>query len=76
LSVDEQLAIDGVGDPALQAPDRLERLLALGPLASVVGPAVGVEADLADRGDVDHVVDPPVPGPAETVPVLLARGCI
>ena len=49
-------------------------LLALGSLASVVGPAVGVEADLGDRGDVDHVVHPPVPGPGEPVPVLLTGG--
>src|SRR5688572_29955381 len=63
LCVLEELAVDGVGDPSLEAPDRLERLLALGPLASVVGAAVGVEADLADRGDVDHVVHPSVPGP-------------
>ena len=55
LSVLEQLAIAGVGDPALQAPDRLQGLLALGSLASLVDPAVGVEADLTDRGDVEHV---------------------
>ena len=36
--------------------------LALGSFASVVGAAVGVETDLADRGDVDHVVHPSVPG--------------
>jgi hypothetical protein len=28
----------------------------------VVGPPVGVEAGLADRGDVDHVVHAPVAG--------------
>jgi hypothetical protein len=39
VSVGEELAIQGVGDPALEAPDRLERLLALGPLAAVVGAA-------------------------------------
>ncbi|WP_222130095.1 hypothetical protein [Nocardioides deserti] len=62
LCVLEQLAVDGVGDPALEAPDGLEGLLAFGSLAPVVGAAVGVEADLADRGDVDHVVHPPVSG--------------
>ena len=31
---------------------------------------VGVEADLAERGDADHVVDPPVPGSGESVRVL------
>ena len=73
LCVLEQLAVDGVGDPSLQAPDRFEGLLALGSLASVVDPAVGVEADLADRGDVNHVVHPPVPGPGEAVAILLTR---
>ena len=53
---------------------RFHRLLAVGALASVVGAAVGVEADLGDRGDVDHVVHPPVPGPREPVAVLLAGG--
>jgi len=61
LLVGEQLAVDGVGDPALETPHRLEGLLALGPLASVVGPALGVETELGDGGDVDHVVDPAVP---------------
>src|SRR6478752_5212267 len=61
LRVLDQLAVDRVRDPSLEAADRLERLLAFGSLASVVGAAVGVESDLADRGDVDHVVHPPVP---------------
>jgi len=52
LLVGEQLAIEGVGDPALETPHRLEGFLALGPLASVVGPTLGVETDLGDRGDV------------------------
>ena len=42
--------VESVGDPALQAPQRLEGLLALGSLASVVGPPVAVEPKLADRG--------------------------
>jgi len=57
-----ELAIDGVGDSTLQTPNGLKRLLALGSLAAVVHPAVSVEADLADRGDVDHVIDPAVAG--------------
>ena len=54
--------LHGVGDPALETSDCFEWLLAFGSLASVVGAAFGVEADLAHRGDVDHVVHPPVPG--------------
>jgi hypothetical protein len=71
-----ELSIDGVGDPGLKAPDRLEGLLARRWLASVVGLPVGVESDLADRGDVDHVVHPPVPGAGESVAVLLTGGRI
>ena len=47
-----------------------------GELAPVVGPAVGVQTDLADRSDVDQVVHPPVPGPGEPVPDLLTGGGI
>src|SRR5664279_5846319 len=72
--VGEELAVEGVGDPALETTQRFELGLAGGLLAPVVGPAVGVEADLADRGDVDHVVHPSVPGSGEPVAVLLAGG--
>ena len=37
--VGEELAVDGVGDPALEASQRFELCLACGELASVVGPA-------------------------------------
>ena len=76
LGISHQLAVEGVGDLALETPQRLEGLLALGSFAPVVGPAVGVEADLADRGDVDHVVHPAVAGPGQAVAVLLAGGCV
>ena len=72
--VGEELAIEGVGDPTFQAPHRFEGLLALGALAPVVGPSVGVKPQLGDRGDVDDVVDPAVPGPGEPVPVVLPGG--
>ena len=52
---------------------RFQGLLPFGSFAPVVGPSVGVEADLGDRGDVDHVVHPSVPGPRQPVAVLLAR---
>ena len=50
------------------------RGLAGGELASVVGAALGVVAELDDRGDVDDVVHPPVPGPGEPVSDLLTGG--
>lgn len=72
--VGDELAVDGVGDPALEAPQGLEWLLALGALALVVGPPVGGQSELCDRGDVDHVVDPAVAGPGEAVSVVLPGG--
>ena len=56
LSILDQLAVDGVGDPALETAQCLQGLLALGALASVVGPPLGVQAQLGDRRNVDHVV--------------------
>jgi|JI10StandDraft_1071094.scaffolds.fasta_scaffold208204_2 hypothetical protein len=54
--------IQGVGDPALEAPHRLHVRFALGALAPVVDRTVGVQPQLGDRGDVDDVVDPAVTG--------------
>jgi hypothetical protein len=72
--VREELAIQGVGDPAFQAPHCLHGFLALGALAPGVGASVGVQPQLGDRGDVDDVVHPSVPGPGEAVPVVLTGG--
>jgi hypothetical protein len=74
VGVGNQLSIDGVGDPSFETPQRFQGLLALGSLAPVVGPAVGVDAELGDGGDVDDVVDASVAGPGEPVPVLLTGG--
>ena len=71
--IGDELAIDRVGDPALEAAHCFHGLLALGSFASVVGPSFGVEAELGDRSDVDHVIDSPVAGPGEPVSVLLTR---
>jgi hypothetical protein len=71
VDVGDELLVDGVGDASLEAAQCLGWLLPGSSLAAVVGPAVGVEPQLGDRGDVDHVIDPPVPGSGESVPVLL-----
>jgi hypothetical protein len=55
-------------------PGSLPAALPLGSFAPVVGLSVAVEADLANRGDVDNVVNPPVPGPGQPVPAVLAGG--
>jgi hypothetical protein len=74
--VGEELAVDGVGDPSLEAPHGLEMGLAGGAFASVVGASFGVEADLGGGRDVQHVVDLAVPGAGEAVSDLLAGGGI
>jgi hypothetical protein len=58
----EELSVDGVGDPSLEASQRFEVGLSCGALTPVVGPALGVEADLAECGHVQHVVDLAVAG--------------
>ena len=76
LGVGDQLSVDGIRYPPLEAAHRLHRLLAVSALASVVGASVGVQAELGDRGDVDHVVHPSVSGTGEAVTVLLTGGGI
>jgi len=66
-----ELAVDGVGDPAFEAAQCFEVGLPRGPLSPVVGPPVGVEADLAERGHAQHVVDLAVASPGEPVSDLL-----
>ena len=60
--IGDELAVDDVGQASLQTPQRFHRGLASGELAAVLGAALGVVTDLHDRGDVQHVVHPPVPG--------------
>ena len=71
LLVRDEGAEDGVGQPSLQAAQGLHRGLGLGELAALVGPALGVVADLHDRGDVQHVVEPAAPGPGQAVSDLV-----
>jgi hypothetical protein len=77
LRVGEQLSTDRVEDPALETGHGLLGLLALG-FACVgrVRRAVGVEMELGDRSDVDHVIHPSVPGAREAMAVPLAGGCV
>src|SRR6476469_8115388 len=76
LGVGDELAVDDVGEPAFEAAQGLHGGLAGGALASVVGAALGVVAELDDRGDVQDVVHPSVPGSGEAVADLFAGGCL
>ena len=69
FGVGDELAIESVGDAALEAAHRLQRLLAGSQLAPVIRPAWGVQADLGG-GDADDVVGLAVPGTGEPVPEL------
>ena len=56
--VEEQLAVDGVGDLTLEGSNRFLLRLALGDLALEVDPALRVRiADLGDRCHVDVVIE-------------------
>jgi len=60
VGVGEELAVGGVVDVALQRTDGVF-LVCLGELAVEVDAAIGVQlANLADRGQVQRVVEPPV----------------
>jgi hypothetical protein len=45
--------------------DPFQGLLALSSFPPIVGSTVGIEAELGDRCDVDHVVHSAAPGPRE-----------
>jgi hypothetical protein len=72
--VGHELVVDEVGKPPLEGADRFHRGLPGGELAPVVDPAFGVVAQLHDRHDVQHPVDPPVPGAGESVAALFPGG--
>jgi hypothetical protein len=60
--VGDEVAVDGIADASLQRADRGSAGHPVGALA-VIEPAAGAVAmpELGDRGDVDHVVQGPVP---------------
>ncbi len=68
--VGEELAVHRVREPALEAADGLLLGLALLDLAQVVGPPRCVEADLADGGDVQGVVELAVAPGVQAVALL------
>ncbi len=62
FGIDDQLAVEGIGDLALEGANRFALGLALGDLAIEVGPTVGVGlADLRDGRDVDGVIELAIP---------------
>ena len=72
--VDEELAVDGVADAALERATRFFAGLALGELLLEEDAARGVVRDLRDRCDVQGVVEVAVPTGVEPMPDLRSRG--
>ena len=59
--VGEELAVDRVADPSFQRAEGFFATFAFGLFAEVVGTSWCVVADLGDGGDVQRVVELPVP---------------
>jgi hypothetical protein len=77
FGVGEELAVvGGIGDSPPETAQRFDLRVASGELAPAVSTACGIEASLADRGDVEHMVHPTVSSTGEPVPVLLSGGGI
>ncbi|HEY2305091.1 MAG TPA: hypothetical protein VGI05_04345 [Streptosporangiaceae bacterium] len=77
MPVGEQLTVDQVGQPPLEAPQRFFRGLALAAFLLVIQAARGGwVADLGDCHHVQCVVDPPVPGAGQAVADLVSGGDI
>jgi hypothetical protein len=75
VPVGDELVAGQVGQPPLQAAQRLFAGLAFQPLPLVVEAARGVGvADLGDRHHVQRVAGPPVPGPGQPVADLVSGG--
>jgi hypothetical protein len=73
LGVSDEISVEDVGEPSLQAAQCFHAGLARSDFAPKVSATFGVMAQLDDRGHVQNVVHSPVPGPRQTVSDLLAR---
>jgi AbiJ N-terminal domain 4 len=69
VEVGAKLAVDGVADPSFQAAHRFLARLPFGLLAEVVGAAGCVVTDLAERGDMDRMVQLAVPVRVQPMPL-------
>jgi hypothetical protein len=72
--IGQQAPVDGIRQPALQAPQRFLGGLALGQLAPVVDLAGAGPADLDHGHHVQGVIQLAVPGPRQPVADDLAAG--
>src|SRR3954464_1954825 len=74
LLISEEVAGDGVAQPAFERPTSLRRGLGLAEFALVVLPPRTVGADLTDRDQVQGAVELTVACSGEPVSALLAAG--
>ena len=70
--VGDEASVEDVGEPSFQGAECFHAGLAGCDFALEVGAALGVVAQLDDRGDVPDVVHSSVPGPRQAVPDLFA----
>jgi hypothetical protein len=75
VGVVEQLAINNIGEPSLEAAERFFLGVAFGPLAEIIRAAGGVPARLAGRHDMQRIVELPITSPREPMADdIAARG--
>lgn len=74
VGVGDEVSVDRLGDLALEGSQRLLGALALVELASVIGPSLGVVADLGDRSDVERPVELAVASGVEPVTLPTSTG--
>jgi hypothetical protein len=74
VGVGDEVSVDRLGDLALEGSQRLLGALALVELASVMGPSLGVVADLGDRSDVERPVELAVASGVEPVTLPTSTG--
>jgi hypothetical protein len=74
LLISDEVAVDGVAQPAFERPSGLRRGLGLAEFALVELPTRAFGADLADRDQVQRSIELTVPGPGKPMPALLPTG--
>src|SRR5918994_7290318 len=74
LLISDEVAVDGVAQPAFERPTCLRRGLGLAEFALIVLPPRTAGADLTNRDQMQGAVELTVPGPGKPVSALLAAG--
>lgn len=73
LPGDLQLTPDRVADPSFQTVEHFSAAISFPEFAAEIGTAWCVVSDLGGSGNVDGMVQLPVPSTAHPVPILISR---